>query len=429
MKLPVKNENYEENLKKGKTCLLMYSGGVDTSVCVHLLKHYYGYKVITFSVDVCQDQEFAKKMAKKAEKLGAVKTIIYEGKNEFADKYLSQVIKANAMYDDYYPVGTSIARPWQAKLGIDLAGKLGVNAIAHGNKGRGAGAFQFNMVMNFFMPRNLKLETPIGDWWPSRKDEVEFAVKNNIPIPVDPANPFSYDDNIASNAINYGDIDDTTKEVPEIAFKWTKPIEKTPDKAIFIELEYKKGLPVKLNGKFIKLSELFVKLNVLGGRLGIGRVDMLENGLYGNKLKWVYEAPAAQILIYGHKELEKLILPKETLLYKHEFIDKKWTKLVYHALVYSPLASALMAFIDKTQKYIDGKIVLKLFKGNLTVISRQSDSSLVNIEAKNLFLNLSIDEVPYGFEEYSFASKHPEVFSMHLGEGDYKNLIEGENHE
>lgn len=422
MKLPIKSADFEENIKKGKTCLLMYSGGVDTSICVHLLQKYYGYKVITFTVDVCQDQAYSKQMAKKAKKLGAVDAIIYKGRDEFADKYLSQVIKSNAFYDDYYPVGTSIARPWQAKLGIDLVKKLKVDAIAHGNKGRGAGAFQFNMVMNFFMPGNLKLVTPIGDWWPSRDEEVDFALKNHIPIPVETDNPFSYDDNIASNAINYGDIDDVAKEVPESAFKWTKPIDKAPGKPEWIELAYENGLPVKLNGKTEKLSEIFIKLNILGGQHGVGRINMLENGLYGNKFKWVYEAPAAQILIYAHKELEKLVLPKETLIFKHEVVDKRWTRLVYQAQVFSPLASALMAFTEKVQKYVSGKIVLKLYKGNITVASRNSGSSLVNIEAKNLKLALPLDEVPYGFEEYSFALRHPEVFAIHLGKADYENF-------
>ena len=165
----------------------------------------------------------------------------------------------------------------------------------------------------------------------------------------------------------------------------------------------------------MKLADIIQKLNIIAGKHGIGRIDMIENGLYGNKFKWVYEAPAAQILIYSHKEIEKLVLPKETVNFKHEFIDKKWAKLVYHALVYSPLAKALMSFIDHVQPYVNGKIALKLFKGNFTVIKRESNVSLVNIDSKNLKLKLDLDTVPYGFEEYSFALKHPEVFIGHLG--------------
>jgi len=415
MKKPKQSPDYLENKKNNKKVLLMYSGGVDTSIAVYLLKHFYGYRVITLTIDVCQDQNWAKQMAEKAKKLGAIKTIIYDGKDEFADKYLSQIIKANGFYDDYYPIGTSIARPWQAKIGVEIAKKEKADAIAHGNKGRGAGAFQFNMVFNFFNEGKFKLVTPIGDWWPTRQEEVEFAKINKISIPVPDNNPFSYDDNIMSNAINYGDIDDISKIVPEEAFKWTASIEKTPDKPDYIELKFKNGLPISLNGKNIKLSDLFLKLNKLGGKHGIGRIDMIENGLYGNKFKWVYEAPAAQMIIYAHQEIEKLVLPKETLIFKQEIIDKKWTKLIYHALVYSPLAKSLMAFIDYLQPYVNGKITLKLFKGSFIVVKRKAKNSLVNIDSKSLKFYLDLDEVPYGFEEYSFASKYPEVFTNHLG--------------
>lgn len=419
-KKPIVSVDKEKNEKLGKTCLLLYSGGVDTSVSVYLLKHYYGYKVITFSVDVCQDTAWSKLMAQKALSIGADRALVYDGKKEFAETYLSQVIKANGYYDDYYPIGTSIARPWQAKLGIDTAKAIGVDAIAHGNKGRGAGAFQFNMVLNFFAPKPMKLEMPIGDWWPSRLDEVVFAKEHSIPLPVSSDNPFSYDDNIMSNAINYGDIDDIGKPVPEEAYKWTVPVEKAPNKPTIIDVTFAHGIPVKLNGVSIDLATLFLKLNTIGGSHGIGRVDMLENGLYGNKFKWVYELPAATILLYAHKEIEKLVLPKETLWFKHTVIDSKWSKLVYHAHVYSPLAGALMAFIDQTQEYIHGTVTLKLFKGTVTVLKRLAVGSLVNIDASNLHFREALDTVPYGFEEYSFASKHKEVFPVYLGKANKK---------
>ncbi len=414
-KQPIESKNKAENIKKKKTCLLLYSGGVDTSVSVYLLKHYYGYTVYTYSVDVCQDPTWSTRMAQKALSIGATKAFVYDGKKEFAEKYLSQVIQANGYYDEFYPIGTSIARPWQAKLGIDMATKLGVDAIAHGNKGRGAGAFQFNMVLNFFAPTTLKLVSPITDWWPERSDEMAFAREHHIPLPVGPENPYSYDDNIMSNAINYGDIDDIGKSVPENAYKWTIPVEATPNKADYVDLSFVHGLPVSVNGKQMSLADLFIHLNVLAGGHGIGRVDMLENGLYGNKFKWVYELPAATAILFAHKELEKLVLPKETLWFKHTVIDPKWAKLVYHAQVYSPLASSLMAFIQTTQQYVMGTITLKLFKGSVTVLKRASDASLVNIDASTLHFREGMDMIPYGFEEYSFASKHQGVFSGYLG--------------
>lgn len=415
-KMPKLAPDFQENKKKKKKCLLMYSGGVDTSLCVHLLQKYYGYQVITLTIDVCQDKTWAKLMAKKAKQLGAVKAIVVDAKNEYADKYLSQIIKANGFYDDYYPLGTSIARPWQAKIGVEAAKKEKVDAIAHGNKGRGAGAFQFDMVFNFLMAKNIKLVAPIGDWWPTRQEEIDYAYKYKIPVPVPQDNPFSYDDNIMSNAINYGDIDEIDKEVPEAAFKWTVSVEEALDKQELISLEFKQGLPVKLNGQKLKLAELLQELNVIGGKHGVGRIDMIENGLYGNKVKWVYEAPAAQIIIEAHKELEKLVFPKMTQNFKHEVADRQWAKLVYHAMVYSPLAKALMSFIDYLQQYVNGEVTVKLFKGKATITKRKCEGSLIGLEAKTLALNWGAVEVPYGFEEYSFAKKHPEVIAAHLGE-------------
>lgn len=405
-KMPQQAPDYQENKKLNKKCLLMYSGGVDTSLCVHLLQQYYGYQVVTLTIDVCQDKTWAKLMAKKAKQLGAVKAIVVDAKNEYADKYLSQIIKANGFYDDYYPLGTSIARPWQAKIGVEVAKKEKVDAMAHGNKGRGAGAFQFDMVFNFLMPKNMKLVAPIGDWWPTRQEEIDYAYKHKIPVPVPQDNPFSYDDNIMSNAINYGDIDEIERYVPEEAFKWTVAPEQAPDKPELVTLEFKQGLPVKFNGQKMKLAELMQQLNVIGGKHGVGRIDMIENGLYGNKVKWVYEAPAAQIVIEAHKELEKLVLPQKTQYFKHEVVDKQWAKLVYQAMVYSPLAKALMAFIDYLQPYVEGKVTVKLYKGKATIVKRECGGSLIGLEAKG---------APYGFEEYSFAQKHPEVIAKHLG--------------
>jgi argininosuccinate synthase len=430
-KMPQQSPDYQENKKLNKKCLLMYSGGVDTSLCVHLLQQYYGYQVITLTIDVCQDKTWAKAMAKKAKQLGAVKAIVVDAKDEYADKYLSQIIKANGFYDDYYPLGTSIARPWQAKIGVEVALKEKVDAIAHGNKGRGAGAFQFDMVFNFLMPKDMKLVAPIGDWWPTRQEEIDYAYEHKIPVPVPQDNPFSYDDNIMSNAINYGDIDEIDKLVPEAAFKWTVAAEQAPDQTEYITLTFKDGLPVALQiqqlhlpgvsnshlggGKSMKLAELIQNLNVIGGKHGVGRIDMIENGLYGNKVKWVYEAPAAQILIEAHKELEKLVLPKQTQYFKHEIIDKQWAKLVYHALVYSPLAKALMAFIEDLQAYVNGEVMIKLYKGKAVIVKRKCAGSLVGLEAKTLNLKWGAVEVPYGFEEYSFAKKHPPVLAAHLG--------------
>jgi len=414
MKLPKKAKDYSDNKANKKKCLLMYSGGVDTSISVYLLQEYYGYEVITLSINVFQDPNFAKKMAKKAKKLGAIKTIVYDAKDEFADKFGAQIIKANSMYDDKYPLGTSLARPMQAKIAVKVAKQEKVDAIAHGCKGRGADSFRLNMVFNYLLPKHIKLVLPIGDWWPTRQEEIDFAYANNIPVPVPQDNPFSYDDNIISNAINYGVIDNIEKQPPEEAFMWTVPAEKAPNKSTEIEIEFKEGLPVKMNGTKYSLADLFQKLNSLGGKHGIGRIDMIENGLYGNKFRWIYEAPAAQILINAHKEIEKLVLPQTSLYIKHDIIDKKWTELAYKSLIYNPATKALMAFIEETQKYVNGSITLKLFKGSVEIVKRSSKASLIKLDPKDVVAQDEMNTVPFGFEEYSFASKHKEVISSAL---------------
>lgn len=413
-KLPAKSPNYGENKKNGKTCLLLYSGGVDTSICVHLLKEYYGYKVLTLTIDVCQDQQICKTMAQKAKKLGAIKTIIYDAKKEYANQYATKVIKANALYDDQYPLGTSLARPMQAAIAVKTAIKEKVDAVAHGCKGRGADAFRLNMVFNYLLPKKIKLVLPINDWWPSRQEEINFAYANKIPVPVPQNNPFSYDDNILANAINYGAIDDITNLAPAQAYKWTQPIEKTPDAPDMMEVEFVKGLPVSLDGQKLELADIMLKLNKLGGKHGIGRVDMIENGLYGNKFRWIYEAPAAEILISAHREIEKLVLPKETLYYKQEIVDKKWTKLAYHSFFYSPLAKALFNFIEEIQQYVNGKIKMKLFKGKVWIISRHCEATLTKLDPKDIVPPEIMDKVPYGFEEYSFMAKHPQIVEQYF---------------
>ena len=411
---PSKSPHYEENKKAKKKCVLMYSGGLDTSICVHLLQEYYGYEVITLTIDVLQNEKDAQNMAEKAKKLGAIKSIVYDAKEEFAEQFASQVIKANGMYDDKYPLGTSLARPMQAKIATEVAIKEGAQAVAHGCKGRGADAFRLNMTFNYMLPDNIKLVMPINDWWPTRQEEVDYAYEKGIPVPVSQENPFSYDDNILSNAINYGSIDDIEQPAPEHAFKWTVPIEEAPDKAEELEIEFKQGLPVAINGEKMKLADMIFKLNILVGKHGIGRMDMIENGLYGNKFRWVYEAPAAEVLIMAHVDLEKIVLPQQSLYFKHHVIDKKWTELAYKSFFYSPLCKSLMAFIDTMQEYVNGSVTLKLYKGRAHIVKRKSDDSLIKLDPKDIVAREDMDVVPYGFEEYSFASKHNEVVKSHF---------------
>lgn len=399
-KQPVQSPDYEKNVKEGKTCLLMYSGGVDTSISVMLLKQYYGYDVITCTVDLGQKVQDPVTMGKKALKLGAVKHVTVDAIAQFAKDWILPSLLANAYYDEKYCLSTSIARPITAKKAVETAQKLKVDAIAHGCKGHGADAFRLNMVFQFLAPK-LPVIMPIRDWNPSRAGEVAFAVKKHIPIPVSHKNPFSYDENLWGVAINYGTVDSIEKPVPEETFIWTVPPLKAPEKPAMVTIGFKQGIPVTLNGTAMGLVRLIDTLNTLGGKHGIGRKDMIENGLYGNKFRWVYECPAADILITSHKELEKVVLPKQTLYFKEQIVDKKWAELAYNSFFYTPLMDGLNAFIKTMQASVTGSVTLLLYKGSIQVVSRQSGNSLVTSVS-----HMVKDTVPYGYEEHLFTAVH-----------------------
>ncbi len=386
-----------------KKVILMYSGGLDTSCCVKLLQDKYGLEVITVLGDVGQKADF-KALEEKALKLGAVKHYTVDCKKEFAEKYVSKAIKANALYCGYYPVSTSIARPIVALKSIEIAKKEGAANIAHGCKGRGADYFRFMVFLKHFAPE-LKIVSPITDWWPTRDEEAEYAYKNKIPVPISKEQPFSYDENLWGNAINYGDIDDIEKTVPEACFKWTVPLEKAPDKAEQVTVTFEKGTPTKLNGKKMDAVKLIDTLNELGGKHGIGRVDMIEDGVYGTKFKWVYEVPAAHILVEAHKELEKIALTKDTLTFK-DGVDKKWAELAYNAFWFNPLIKGLESFEDEMQQFVNGEVTFKLYKGNAQIVKRSTKHSLIIPYDKD-----SVVQVPYGLQDAVFIKANPQVLA------------------
>jgi argininosuccinate synthase len=394
-----------KTMTDNKKVVLMYSGGLDTSVCVKLLQDKYGLEVITVLGDVGQKADF-KALEDKALKLGAVKHYTVDCKKKFAEKYVWKALKANALYCDYYPVSTSIARPIIALKAIEIAKKEGAANIAHGCKGRGADYFRFMVFLKHFAPE-LKIVSPITDWWPTRDEEVAYAYQNNIPVPISKDQPFSYDENLWGNAINYGDIDDIEKIVPEGCFKWTVPLEQAPDKAEIINLKFEDGIPTHINGEKMDAVELIMTLNEVGGKHGIGRVDMIEDGIYGTKFKWVYEVPAAQILVEAHKELERIVLTKDTLIFKDE-VDKKWAKLAYDAFWFNPLIKGLEAFEEEMQGYVNGEVTLKLYKGNIKMMKRSTKHSLIIPYDKD-----SVVQVPYGLEDAVFIKANPQVLASY----------------
>jgi argininosuccinate synthase len=357
--------------------VLAYSGGLDTSVSVKWIQEKYGYDVIALGLDVGEgkDLEFIKN---KALNVGAVKAYILDAKEMLAKDYILPALKANCLYEGKYPLSSALSRPLISKLLVDIAEKEGATAVAHGCTGKGNDQVRFEVSIQALNP-SLKVVAPVREWGMTRDEEIEYAEKNGIPIPVDLDNPFSIDANIWGRACEAGVLEDPWAEAPEAAFDWTNPIELTPDVPEYIEIEFEQGVPVALNGESLPLVQLIETLNEMGGKHGIGRIDHIENRLVGIKSREVYENPAALILINAHKELEFLTLTREVSQFKTQ-VEQQMAKIIYEGLWYSPIKPALDAFIEETQKVVSGTIRIKLFKGNHSVVGRKSIHSLYNEE-------------------------------------------------
>ncbi|WP_462408812.1 argininosuccinate synthase [Neobacillus sp. Marseille-QA0830] len=357
--------------------VLAYSGGLDTSVSVKWIQEKYGYDVIALGLDVGEGKDL-EAIKTKALNVGAIKAHIIDAKEMLAKDYIIPALKANCLYEGKYPLSSALSRPLISKLLVDVAEKEGATAVAHGCTGKGNDQVRFEVSIQALNP-SLKVVAPVREWGMTRDEEIEYAKKNNIPIPVDLDNPFSIDANIWGRACEAGVLENPWAEAPEAAYDWTNPIELTPDTPEYLEIDFEQGVPVALNGEKLELVPLIEKLNELGGKHGVGRIDHIENRLVGIKSREVYENPAALILINAHKELEFLTLPREVTQFKTQ-VEQQMAKIIYEGLWYSPLKAALDAFIEETQKVVSGTIRVKLFKGNHTVVGRKSEHSLYNEE-------------------------------------------------
>lgn len=357
--------------------VLAYSGGLDTSVSIKWLQEKYGYDVIALAIDVGEgkDLDFIKN---KALKVGAVKAITIDAKDLLAEEYILPSLKANALYEGKYPLSSALSRPLISKLLVEVAEQEGAVAVAHGCTGKGNDQVRFEVSIQALNP-TLSVEAPVREWGMTRDEEIAYAEKHGIPIPVDLDNPFSIDANIWGRACEAGVLENPWNEAPEAAFAWTTPIEKTPDEPEYIEIDFEQGVPVALNGEKMKLASLIEKLNEVAGKHGVGRIDHIENRLVGIKSREVYENPAALVLINAHKEMEFLTLPREVTQFKTQ-VEVQYAKMIYEGLWYSPLRPAIDAFIEETQKSVTGTVKVKLFKGNHVVVARKSPVSLYNEE-------------------------------------------------
>lgn len=355
--------------------VLAYSGGLDTSIIVKWLKEEYGYEIIAFAADVGQGPDELEGLEEKALATGASKAIILDLRREFVDDFVFPMIQAGALYEGKYMMGTAIARPLIARAMVQVALAEGADAVAHGATGKGNDQVRFELTVKALAPR-LKIIAPWRIWnIRSRSDAIAYAMAHKIPVPITVEKPYSMDRNLLHISYEGGILEDPANEPQEEMFRLSCSLQQASLEPEEVELSFVKGRPVALDGVELGSVMLLEKLNMLAGRHGVGRVDIVENRLVGMKSRGVYETPGGTVLFYAHRELEQLTLDRESMHFK-EMVALKYAELIYYGLWYSPLRQALDAFIRETQEQVSGEVRLRLYKGNITVVSRRSPVSL-----------------------------------------------------
>lgn len=354
--------------------ILAYSGGLDTSIIIPWLKENYDYDVVAVAVDVGQGEEL-EPLNEKAIKTGASKIYIEDVQKEFVEDFIFPSIKANAVYEGKYLLGTSFARPLIAKRLVEIAEKEGAVAICHGATGKGNDQVRFELTIKALSP-HMKIIAPWRIWdIKSRNQAIDYAKARNIDIPVTKKHPYSMDRNLWHLSHEGGDLENPWNEPKDNVCLISQIPEKAPDAPEYVEIDFVKGIPTQVNGEALKPVKLIEKLNEIGARNGVGIVDMVENRLVGMKSRGVYENPGGAILYYAHQDLESITLDRATTQYK-QLIAIKFAELVYDGNWYTPLREALSAFVDSTQETVTGKVKLKLYKGNIISAGIQSPYTL-----------------------------------------------------
>jgi argininosuccinate synthase len=357
-----------------KKVVLAYSGGLDTSVILKWLKNEYGCEVIAFTADVGQAEELDH-LEERARATGASKVYIEDLREEFVRDYVFTALKANAVYEGTYLMGTSIARPLIAKRQIEIAQLEGADAVAHGATGKGNDQVRFELTCYALNPY-IRVISPWREWhFKSREELIAYARQNNIPVPVTKEKPYSTDRNLLHISFEGGILEDPWSPAPEDMFVLSVSPEKSPDRPTFVEIDFEDGVPRKIDGKSYSPASLLSKLNESGGQNGVGRVDMVENRYVGMKARGVYETPGGTILHIAHRAVESITMDREVMHFRDSLIPKI-AELIYYGYWFSPEMEVLKKTIDETQKDVTGTVRLKLYKGNCTVVGRKSEKSL-----------------------------------------------------
>jgi argininosuccinate synthase len=357
-----------------KKVVLAYSGGLDTSIIIPWLKENYGCEVIAYAADVGQAEEL-EHLNEKAIKTGASKIYIEDLRKELVTDYIWPMLKAGAIYEGKYMLGTSIARPVIAKRQIEIAIKEGADAVAHGATGKGNDQVRFELTFRAIKP-DIKIIAPWREWnIKSREDAIDYAAARGIPVPVTKSKPYSMDRNLWHISYEGGILEDPWNAPPEDMYLLTVSPDKAPDQPEYLEIDFEKGIPVAINGQAYGPVEMMEFLNAVAGKHGVGRIDIVENRLVGMKSRGCYETPGGTILYEAHRELEYLTLERDTLHYKEQ-VALKYAELVYNGLWFTPLRQALDAFVDSTQEHVTGTVRVKLWKGHCIAVGRKSPYTL-----------------------------------------------------
>ena len=367
-------------MKSKKRIVLAYSGGLDTSIILKWLQENYKAEVICYTADIGQEID-KKKIISNAKKLGVKNIIIKDLKNIFIKDYVFPMLRGHAVYEGVYLLGTSIARPLIAKDQIKVAKKYKAYAVSHGSTGKGNDQVRFELGYHYFGPK-IKIIAPWRIWkLKSRTDLINYAKKNKISIPKDKkgAPPFSVDDNLFHTSTEGKVLENPKNSAPELIFQRTVSPEKAPNKPTFVSINFRNGDPMGVNGKKLTPAKLLKKLNQLAGKNGVGRVDLVENRFLGIKSRGVYETPGGTLLIHAHRAIESVTLDKETM-HKKENIMARYAELIYNGYWYSKERFKLQKIVDLKKNKVNGTVKLKLYKGNVTIISRQTKSSAYSLK-------------------------------------------------
>lgn len=379
----IKVSSYEAKVGQVKKVLLLYSGGLDTSIMLKWIQDHYNAKVIALTLNIGQQHDDLEAIKQKGLKLGAVKAITLDAKEEFADDFLAKGIKANASYQGDYHLSTPMGRAILGKKAVEIATKVGADCIAHGCTGKGNDQVRIEGYILTHDPK-MKIITPVREWDMDRNEEIKYAQKNKIPVPASIDFPYSVDDNMWGMTWEGGEIEEPHLIAPIEKFLTTYTLAKNaPEKEEFIKLTFKKGIPTALNGQKMTLAKLIVKLNKIAGKHGVGVVHMFEDRLVGVKNGGVYELPAAHVIIKAHKHLEKYVSTRQLNELK-EMLDTKWAYLCYGALWYDPVMNAINAFNDKVNEKVTGEVTMKLYKGKATPVAMKSNFGLDHASFTNL---------------------------------------------